>query len=138
VILLDTNIISELVDVRPDERVLAYLRRQPQSTLFTSAICEAEIRYGVARMPAGRRRNELAGRVAVLFSRFASRILPFDTNAAGRYGAIRTARAAAGHPISIQDAMIAATARTHGLTVATRDANDFAECGVKIENPWLD
>jgi hypothetical protein len=137
VILLDTNVISELTRNQPDPTVLIYLRRQPQATLFTSAVCEAEVRYGLARMPAGRRRNELARRVTNLFSGFASRILAFDTTAAAPYGAIRTARAMAGRPIAVLDAMIVATARAYNLAIATRNTDDFVGCGVKVENPWL-
>ena len=116
--------------------VLAFLRRQPQATLFTSCICEAEVRYGLARMPRGRRRNELAGRVAVLFAGFAARILSFDSASATHYGTIRVARRSAGKPISVQDAMIAATARAYGVAVATHNADDFSGCGVRVVNPW--
>jgi hypothetical protein len=87
-------------------------------------------------MPRGRRRNELAGRVAVLFAGFAARILSFDGTAAIHYGIIRVARQSAGKPISVQDAMIAATARAYGVAVATRNAGDFAGCDVRIVNPW--
>jgi hypothetical protein len=87
-------------------------------------------------MPAGRRRNELAGRITVLLSGFASRELAFDTTAAASYGAIRAARAVAGRPIVVQDAMIAATARAYGLMIATRNVDDLDGCGVRIVNPW--
>jgi hypothetical protein len=135
-ILLDTNVVSELARSQPDATVLAYLRRQPQATLFTSSVCEAEIRYGLARLPAGRRRNELANRVTIFFSGFATRILAFDSAAAGLYGAIRTRREAVGRPISVADAMIAATARAYGLVIATRSGNDFAGCDLRIVDPW--
>jgi hypothetical protein len=135
-ILLDTNVISELIREAPENEVLAFLRRQPQASLFTSCICEAEVRYGLARMPAGRRRNELAGRVAVLFTGFATRILPFDSASAILYGKIRVARRSAGMPISVQDTMIAATARAYGVAIATRNTGDFSGCGVRVMNPW--
>ncbi len=135
-ILLDTNVVSELTRSQPNPAVLAYLRRQPQAMLFTSSVCEAEIRYGLARMPAGRRRNELAGRAMVFFSGFAARILAFDSAAAGLYGPIRTRREAVGRPISVADAMIAATARTYSLAIATRDSGDFAGCGIRVVDPW--
>jgi len=137
VILLDTNVISELIRRQPDPTVAAFLRRQPPQTLFTAAVCEAEIRYGLARMPAGRRRNDLAGRVTVfLATAFAGRIVAFDTAAAALYGTIRAAREAADSPITVQDAMIAATARAYGLSVATRNGDDFSGCGVRVVNPW--
>ena len=135
-ILLDTHVVSELTRSQPNPAVLAYLRRQPQATLFTSSVCEAEIRYGLARMPAGRRRNELAGRAMVFFSGFAARILAFDSAAAGLYGAIRTRREAVGRPISVADAMIAATARIHRLVVATRNEGDFQQLSVTVINPF--
>ena len=135
-ILLDTNVVSELARSKPDPMVFAYLRRQPQATLFTSSVCEAEIHYGLARMPAGRRRNELASRIMILFSGFATRILAFDSAAAGLYGAICTRREAFGRPISVADAMIAATARAYGLVIVTRNGDDFAGCGVRIVDPW--
>ncbi len=135
-ILLDTNVVSELTRGQPSLAVFAYLRRQPQATLFTSSVCEAEIRYGLARMPAGRRRNELTNRIIIFFSGFATRILAFDSAAAELYGAIRTRREAIGRPISVADAMIAATARAYSLAIATRDGDDFAGCGVRIVDPW--
>jgi len=135
-ILLDTNVLSELVRPRVDPLVLSFLRQQLQPTLFTSSVCEAEIRYGLARMPAGRRRNELAGRFSVLFAGFASRILAFDSAAADCYGAVRAAREEAGRPIEVEDAMIAATARAYGVAIATRNIGDFVGCGVRVVNPW--
>lgn len=137
-ILLDTNVISELVRRQPDPTVAAFLRRQPPQSLFTAAVCEAEIRYGLARMPPGRRRNELAGRITVfLTTAFPDRIMAFDSAAAAVYGAIRAAREAAGKPITVQDAMIAATARAYGLSIATRNDDVFTGCGVLWVNPWL-
>ena len=136
-ILLDTNVVSELARNHPDPTVVAYLRRQPQATLFTSSVCEAEIRYGLARMPAGRRRNELASRVIIFFSGFANRILAFDGAAAELYGAVRSRRDAVGRTISVADAMIAATARVYGLAIATRNGGDFAVCGIRVVDPWM-
>jgi toxin FitB len=137
VILLDTNVISELTRSQPDPMVVVFLRRQPPQTLFTASVCEAEIHYGLARMPVGRRRNDPTTRVTVfLATAFAGRIMAFDTAAAALYGAIRAEREAAGKPISVQDAMIAATARAYGLAIATRNGDDFAGCGVRIVNPW--
>lgn len=136
-ILLDTNVISELIRSQPEPTVTAFLRRQPPQTLFTAAVCEAEIRYGLARMPSGRRRNDLAGRVTVfLATAFVGRIMAFNSAAAALYGAIRAAREAAGKPIAVQDAMIAATARAYGLALATRDGDDFVGCSVRIVDPW--
>lgn len=136
-ILLDTDVILELTRSQPDPTVMVFLRRQPPQTLFTASVCEAEMHYGLARMPAGRRRNDLTSRVtAFLATAFASRIMASDTAAAVLCGAIRAEREAAGKPVSVQDAMIAATARAYGLAIATRNGDDFAGCGVRIVNPW--
>ncbi|MBV8458769.1 MAG: type II toxin-antitoxin system VapC family toxin [Acetobacteraceae bacterium] len=136
-ILLDTNVISELVRPSPDPSVVAFLRRQPPETVFTSAVCEAEIRYGLARLPPSRRRDDLTNRIAIfLASGFPSQTLPFDSACAALYGEIRASREAMGKPIAVEDGMIAATARSRGAIVATRNAADFEVCGVDIVNPW--
>ena len=136
-ILLDTNVISELSRSHPDPAVENFLRHQPSRSVFTASVCEAEIRYGLALMPVGRRRNERASRmIALLAAVFADRILAFDSAAAALYGAIRAAREATGEPISVEDAMIAATARAYSLAIVTRNEVDFGGCGVRIINPW--
>jgi predicted nucleic acid-binding protein len=138
VILLDTNVISELVKPAPDRAVVEFLRREAAETLFTAAVCEAEIHYGLARMPAGRRRDELTDRIAGFrMAAFPGRILPFDGACAAHYGEIRAAREAAGKPIAVEDAMIAATARAYGAVVATRNVTDFADCGIHVIDPWV-
>lgn len=137
-ILLDTNVISELVRPQPDPAVEAYLARQIRRSLFTAAVCIAEIRYGLARMPVGRRRDDLAKRVeAFLTGGFEPYVLPFDAACAALYGAIRAERESRGAPIEIEDAMITATALAHGAAVATRNVADFDGCGVTVINPWL-
>lgn len=137
-ILLDTNVISELVRPLPDRAVSEFLRREAPESLFTAAVCEAEIQCGLARMPRGRRRDELADRIATFRSAaFPGRILPFDGACAACYGAIRAAREAAGQPIAVEDAMIAATAHAYGAIVATRNVTDFAGCGIQVVNPWM-
>lgn len=137
-ILLDTNVISELVRPAPNPAVIAYLRTLAPDVVFTTAICEAEIRYGLARMPAGHKRDELAARIDALFATgFQEQVVPFDGACAALYGEIRASREAAGKPISLEDAMIAATARAHGAVLATRNVGDFADCGTTIINPWI-
>lgn len=137
-ILLDTNVISELVKAEPASAVLAYVGSLSPETLFTAAICEAEIRYGLARMPPGRKRDDLIGRIDIFFDiGFQDQILPFDRFCAALYGEIRSTREAVGKPIEVEDAMIAATARAYGAeAIATRNLKDFADCGVNIINPW--
>jgi predicted nucleic acid-binding protein len=137
VIVLDTNIISALMRSVIEPAVAAYLQAQPSDTLFTASLCEAEIRYGIARLPQGRRRDVLEAAFQVFIrDGFADRILIFDSACAIAYAAIRVRREAAGLPIAVPDAMIAATALAHGATVATRNVGDFSHCGIAVDNPW--
>jgi predicted nucleic acid-binding protein len=136
-ILLDSNVVSELAKRQPESKDKALFRPQPPRSLFTAAVCEAEIRYGLAQLPEGRRRNELANLlIEFLATAFGGRILAFDSAAAALYGQVRVSHAAAGRPIGIADAMIAATARAYVVAIATRDVDDFAGCGVQVVNPW--
>jgi predicted nucleic acid-binding protein len=137
VILLDTNVISELVRPFPHPSVVAFVGSHAQENVFTAAICEAEIHYGLARLPAGRRRDDLTARIkAFLATGFQARILHFDSACAAVYGEIRSDREAAGKPIAVEDCMIAATARANGAIVATRNVADFQGCGIDIVSPW--
>ena len=107
--------------------------------MFAAAVCEAEIHYGLARLPAGRRRNDLAGRVTAFFAEaFSDRTLAFDSASAAIYGELGAAREAAGKPITVEDAMIAATARAYGPVVVPRNVADFTGCEVKVVNLWPD
>jgi toxin FitB len=139
VILLDTNVISELVKPQPNQTVVAYVDNLAPETVFTAAICEAEIRYGLARMPHGRRRDDLIARISTFFEiGFPDQILRFDRACAAIYGDIRHTREAAGNPISVEDAMIAATGRAYGVeAVVTRNIKDFTDCGVTLIDPWM-
>lgn len=136
-ILLDTNVVSELMRAHPHPAVAAYFRGQRLGELFLPAICEGEVRYGIARLPAGRRRVEFrAAFDAFLDHGFRSRIVPYDSAGAVGYAAVRTTREAAGRPVRIPDLMIAGTALAHGAAVATRNVADFEECGIAVVNPW--
>jgi predicted nucleic acid-binding protein len=108
-------------------------------SVFTAAVCEAEIRYGLARMPIGRKRDDLIAPITAFFETgVKDHILPFDRTCALLYGEIRHAREASGKPVTVEDAMIAATARAYGVTaVATRNTADFTDCGVKLIDPGL-
>jgi hypothetical protein len=120
-----------------DPAVAAYLQAQQPDTLFTASLCEAEIRYGIGRLPPGRRRDALAAAFQIFLREgFADRILVFDSACAAAYADIRVRREAAGLPIATLDAMIAGTARVHGASVATRNVADFSHCGVTLDNPW--
>jgi predicted nucleic acid-binding protein len=136
-ILLDTNILSELMRPTPEAAVEQWLAGQPAASIFISAITEAELRYGLALMPSGKRRSALAVEIEnMLGEDFSGRILPFDSPAAVAFAEIAAERRQAGRPISQADAQIAAIARSRGAALATRNVPEFEGCGVEIINPW--
>ena len=136
-IVLDTNVLSEAIRPVPSRRVLDWLAAQQPSGLFTTAISEAELFYGLGLLPAGKRRTPLEEAVRrMLEEDFAQRVLPFDRAATGAFAVIASGRRKKGRPISEFDAQIAAVARIHGAAVATRNADDFRDCGIRIIDPW--
>lgn len=136
-IILDTNVLSELLAPSPVPAVLAWLAAQPAPAVFTTAVTEAEILYGLALLPEGRRRQALEAAVRPIFAEdLAGRVLAFDSDAAKSYATIAAHRRAIGRPISQFDAQIAAIAASRGASVATRNIVGFAETGVAIVNPW--
>ena len=136
-ILLDTNILSELMRAAPEAAVEQWLADQPAASVFISAITEAELRYGLALMAPGKRRSALAVEIEnMLGEDFSGRILPFDSPAAVAFAEIAAERRQVGRPISQADAQIAAIARSRGAALATRNVPDFEGCGVEIINPW--
>ena len=138
-VLLDTNVVSEMMLDSPHPRVLAWMDSRPVRELFVTAVTEAEVRAGIAFLPAGARRRDLAAAAErTLGSLFAGRVLPFDSTAARSYADIAAIRRAAGHPISQADCQIAAIARSQGMAVATRNVPDFSETGVKVIDPWAE
>lgn len=136
-IVLDTNVISEPFARNPDQRVAAWFDAQNAETLYLTTVTVGELRYGIAAMPPGRRRDEYA---AWLENRtlpaFTGRILPYDLAATTEYARLRAAARAAGLAIATADGMIAATAAAAGFTVATRDTSPFAAAGVPTVDPW--
>jgi hypothetical protein len=137
VIVLDTNVLSEVLLPTPSDVVLKWLAAQPRSDVFTTTITLAEILYGVGALPIGKRRARLLAAVEKMFAeQFEARIVPFDEDAARLFATIVAARDKAGRPISQFDAMIAATARLHRASVATRNTADFEGCGITVVNPW--
>jgi len=136
-IVLDTNIISELLRPAPTPEVEAWLAAQDGATLYFTTVGEAELRHGVAILPMGKRRNALAQAIeGMLEEDFRDRILPFDRAAARAYAAIAAERRALGRPISQLDCQIAAIARANEAAVATRNTGDFEDCGIAIIDPW--
>ncbi|HSU58746.1 MAG TPA: type II toxin-antitoxin system VapC family toxin [Bryobacteraceae bacterium] len=137
-IILDTNVLSELLKPEPSSVVAVWLSRQPVLRLFTTAVTQAEILYGVELLPKGKRKSGLMTMVAAIFEQdFDARILPFDSEAARAFPGVAAARRAAGRPIAEFDAQIAAIAQSRGATLATRNTADFDGCGVPLFNPWL-
>ena len=136
-IVLDTNVVSDLMRTAPDAKVRTWFAGQLRSTLFTTSITKAEILYGIALLPAGRRKAALTDAAERMFAGvFASRMLAFDAVAATHYAEILMARRRAGNPIQTLDAQIAAIASATGASIATRNLVDFAGCGVDVIDPW--
>ncbi len=137
-IIVDTNVISELLRPVPAERVETWLSAQDGASVYFTTIGEAELRHGVAILPAGKRRAALLRAIeGILDEDFRDRILPFDRPAARAYAAIAAERRALGRPISQFDCQIAAIARAHGAGVATRNISDYESCGIELVNPWV-
>lgn len=138
-IVLDTNVISEMMRPKPDHAVMAWLGEQPMAGVFTTTLTQAEIFYGLALLPDGRRRDELIAAARPIFDvDLAGRVLRFDRDAADAYPAIAAGRRHSGHPISQIDAQIAAIVRSRGARLATRNTADFADCSITVVNPWMD
>ncbi|MDE0334261.1 MAG: type II toxin-antitoxin system VapC family toxin [Defluviicoccus sp.] len=137
-VVLDTNVVSELMLVAPNQGVLTWIDDWPTRELFVTAVTEAEVRTGVAILPVGARRREI-GQAAerLIGGLFAGRVLPFDSSAACAYADIAATRRAAGRPVSQPDCQIAAIARSRDMAVATRNVRDFSETGVEVIDPWL-
>jgi predicted nucleic acid-binding protein len=137
-IILDTNVLSEVMNPSPSPDVFRWVQRQPWAGLFTTAVMQAEMLFGVELLPKGKRRTELETAVETTFEEdFVGRILPFDSDAARLYSVIAASRRKLGRPMGELDAQIAAIAGSRGATVATRDTAGFEHCGVTLINPWI-
>ena len=135
--LLDTNLVSELVRARPEQRVLDWVAHQTATDLYLSAITVGELTRGIAKLPAGRRRSTLRHWLDVDLRReFEGRILAFDQNTARIWGDLMGEADRRSWPRAAIDAQIAATALQHDLTLVTRNTPDFAGLGVHLVNPW--
>lgn len=136
-IVLDTNVLSELIRPVPEPKVLAWLAAQAADALFTTAISRGEMLYGVRLLPAGHRQAGLLQDIEAIFSMdMAGRVLPYDEAAADAHADIAAHRRTLGRPSSQSDMMIAGIVRSHGATLATRNVRDFEECGITLVDPW--
>jgi toxin FitB len=137
VIVLDTDVLSQTWRRAPSPKVMNWLRSQPMTALFTTTLTEAELLYGLALLPDGKRRRALEAAISSIFAEdLAGRVLPFDSAAAREYAGIAATRRRAGRPIAEADAQIAAIARSRGAAVATRNVEDFADLGITVVDPW--
>jgi toxin FitB len=134
VIILDTNIVAALMADAAD--IEPWLLTIPSHEVYTTVMTRAEIRYGLARLPAGKRRSSLTKQADALFTETEERLLPFDAKAADRYGELVAARQNIGRPISVPDAIIASIAGIHRASLATRNVRDFDDCGIQVVNPY--
>ena len=136
-IILDTNVLSELMKPAPAAKVLHWTASQPTAALYITSITQAEILHGILLLPRGKRRAALETAADAMFvDDFGGRILSFGGEAARPYAEIASGRSRGGRPISHFDAQIAAIARVHGAQLATRNVQDFAGCGVALIDPW--
>jgi hypothetical protein len=137
VIVLDTNVLSEEIRHSPSPKVLRWFEEQDPVSVFTTAVTQAEMLYGLESLPLGRRRSTLQQAIEKMFEEeFLGRILPFDEDAARSFAKIVAARDALGRPISQFDAMIGAIAKSRRAALATRNVADFQGCGLRIIDPW--
>jgi toxin FitB len=137
--LLDTNVVSELVRPRPDVGLIEWLAERDEDQVFLSVVTLAELRYGIARLPIGRRRRSLEEWLrGELLQRFDGRIMPVNDDVALTWGDVTAECAAVGRPIEAMDALIAATARVYALELVSRNARDFEAALISVHNPWLD
>jgi toxin FitB len=137
VIILDTNVVSEVIRAEPDPSVASWLASRPSSSLFITTITQAELLYGLRLLPESRRRRDLTDAVqSIVRDELRGRVLSFDGAAAEAYAVIAADRRARGRPISAFDAQIAAIGRSRGAGVATRNVDGFDGCGIDVYDPW--
>jgi predicted nucleic acid-binding protein len=136
-IILDTNVRSELMRPEPSRGVVAWVARQPAAELFATSITEAEIFFGIDLLTKGKRREGLPAAAEAMFAEdLAGRILGFESDVARVFSNIAAHRRALGRPISHADAQIAAIAQVRGAKLATRNVADFEDCGLDVLDPW--
>ncbi len=137
-ILLDTNVVSEVMKPYPNPLVAAFIESQPLGQLFVPSLVMAELRHGIARLPDGRRRDEIESDFeAFCKAGFSSRVLSFDDSCARGYARARSMREQVGRPVAVLDALIGGMALAHGATLATRNTADFDGYGLALVDPWV-
>ena len=135
-IVLDTNVVSELMRAEPALAVLTWLQQNSGDSMYTTTVTVAEIRYGIARLPEGQRRESLHQAASEIFAAFPRQVLPFDLAAANAYADVVTVRESLGNPIDGFDAQIAAICRSQAAALATRNTKDFTNTGISVVDPW--
>lgn len=136
-VVLDTNVISELFKPQPDPKVMEWVAQLSGDELFTTAVTRGELLFGAFCMPDGRRRSDLLRALAVLFEhKLGDHVLSYDGAAADAHAKIAAARRAQGRPMAMPDAMIAGIAHSRGAALATRNVRDFEGCGITLVDPW--
>ena len=136
-IVLDTNVVSELMRPVPNPAVLAWVDAQPDQDLWLSSVVVSELLYGLARLPSGARRAQLTQAVEEMLAEdFGGRVLAFDLPAAVVYADLVSTREQLGQPLAMADAQIAATCLAHGAQLATRNVRHFEALGLNWVNPW--
>lgn len=138
-IVLDTNVVSEVLRPAPERRVLEWFAGQPRASLFVTTVTRGEILYGIRLLQDGQRKRRLWEAAQAIFNEdFAGQVLSFDSEAADDFADIAARRREVGRPISQFDAMIAAMTRSRGASLATRNSKDFEGCEIEVINPWTD
>jgi hypothetical protein len=137
VIILDTNVISEVIKPEPSVHVMKWLESIVPSLLFTTSVNEMEVLYSIQLMPQGRKRDALQrAAIGIFQEKLGKRVLPFEAEAAPVFALLAATRKQLGRPIGSFDCQIAAIARVYGASIATRDLKDFSNCGVELIDPW--
>ena len=136
-LILDTNVISQLMNPQGSQTVKSWVNSQPRARLFTTTINQAEILYGIAILPEGKRKQRLQDAAHIMFSEeLVNQLLVFDSESAENFASLSTDRRRQGNPISQFDAQIAAICRTYQAAIVTRNVDDFLNCQIEIINPW--
>ena len=134
--LLDTCVLSEVLKPRPEARVLTWLEQQPEEELYISALTIGEFRKGACLLNDAARRRKVERSVQSILTRVGERILPVDEKVAGSWGELQAQAKRSGKVLSAVDALLAATAVAHDLTLVTRNVSDFQPTGVRLFDPW--